>query len=343
MDTGEESFEDDNLGVQAFQVESDDDDLDLNMPPTTGNQYLRRVRQEANTCPKVVVADVDRDLFRKKQTVHVREWIGAHQRAPQGFAPSLKWQNLQVANFAQQRQNFVRYKAKWKRLKVTKLPTVPHHNDIEAWCRLCFGRLKPPSKRGPVSSSASSMATVAGLQKKEAGAFSDCRVLETETKPVNMDLSATDLGANSVLSESESNMSGCESGNDSERGLGVAENISQGADKSFPVHEGILPLVSVMLAMDQTTVLKVLEYHLNWFEVTGFTERQGYWFYALLVCLDKPLLPDACALLRELARACSRLRASLESKDDPKLPALNLFICLIARYFDQSDLKDQVT
>ena len=30
-------------------------------------------RQEANTCPKVVVADVDRDLFRKKQTVHVRE------------------------------------------------------------------------------------------------------------------------------------------------------------------------------------------------------------------------------------------------------------------------------
>lgn len=40
---------------------------------------------------------------------------------------------------------------------------------------------------------------------------------------------------------------------------------------------------------------------------------QGYWFYALLVCLDKPLIPDACSLLRDLARACSRLRASLVS------------------------------
>jgi survival of motor neuron protein-interacting protein 1 len=40
---------------------------------------------------------------------------------------------------------------------------------------------------------------------------------------------------------------------------------------------------------------------------------QGYWFYALLVSLDKPLIPDACSLLRGLARACSRLRASLVS------------------------------
>ena len=34
-----------------------------------------------------------------------------------------------------------------------------------------------------------------------------------------------------------------------------------------------------MVAMDQPTVLKVLEYHLNWFEATGFTERQVPGFY----------------------------------------------------------------
>lgn len=44
MDTAEESFDDDNLGIQAFHVESDEDDLDLDIPPTTGNEYLRRVR-----------------------------------------------------------------------------------------------------------------------------------------------------------------------------------------------------------------------------------------------------------------------------------------------------------
>ena len=44
VDTADESFDDDNLGVPALHVESDDDDLNLDLPPTTGNQYLRRVR-----------------------------------------------------------------------------------------------------------------------------------------------------------------------------------------------------------------------------------------------------------------------------------------------------------
>uniref|UniRef100_A0A8C4NHH2 Gem (nuclear organelle) associated protein 2 n=1 Tax=Eptatretus burgeri TaxID=7764 RepID=A0A8C4NHH2_EPTBU len=37
----------------------------------------------------------------------------------------------------------------------------------------------------------------------------------------------------------------------------------------------------------------------------------GCWLFALLTCLEKPLLPEAHALLRQLARACAALRASL--------------------------------
>ena len=40
---------------------------------------------------------------------------------------------------------------------------------------------------------------------------------------------------------------------------------------------------------------------------------QGRWLYALLVCLEKPLAPEACSLLRTLARNCANLRASLVS------------------------------
>jgi len=40
---------------------------------------------------------------------------------------------------------------------------------------------------------------------------------------------------------------------------------------------------------------------------------QGRWFYALLACLEKPLHPEACALIRNLARHCASLRASLVS------------------------------
>ncbi|XP_060604801.1 gem-associated protein 2-like [Ruditapes philippinarum] len=173
----------------------------------------------------------------------------------------------------------------------------PHANDVEAWCRLCFGRLRPPARLGQDPSKIKS----------------DLNTSENETD-IKMD------------SDRE-----------------TTDTDRPESSTTFPSHEGILPLVSVMVAMDQPTVLKVLEYHLNWFEATGFTERQGYWFYALLVSLDKPLIPDACSLLRGLARACSRLRASLESIDDPRLTPLNLFICLISRYFDQSDLMDRVT
>ncbi|XP_013792825.1 gem-associated protein 2-like [Limulus polyphemus] len=88
-------------------------------------------------------------------------------------------------------------------------------------------------------------------------------------------------------------------------------------------------------------IQQIINYHINWLEVTGFTAQQGRWFYALLSCLEKPLTPEACSSLRSLARACANLRASLETKEDPRLIPLNLLICLVARYFDQGDLADK--
>ena len=38
---------------------------------------------------------------------------------------------------------------------------------------------------------------------------------------------------------------------------------------------------------------------------------QGQWFYALLINLQKPLTPESCSWLRQLARICSIIRATL--------------------------------
>lgn len=38
---------------------------------------------------------------------------------------------------------------------------------------------------------------------------------------------------------------------------------------------------------------------------------QGRWLYALLACLEKPLIPEAHSLIRQLARRCSAVRANL--------------------------------
>lgn len=62
--------------------------------------------------------------------------------------------------------------------------------------------------------------------------------------------------------------------------------------------------------------------------------------YALLVKLEKPLKPEMGSLIRNLARICSTIRSKLASPDDALLSQLNLFICLVGRYFDQTDLAD---
>ncbi|XP_072313569.1 gem-associated protein 2 [Eucyclogobius newberryi] len=103
---------------------------------------------------------------------------------------------------------------------------------------------------------------------------------------------------------------------------------------------GFPPFLSIVSRLNQSTVLLVLEILINWFEEKEFIPHLGRWLYALLACLEKPLIPEAHSSIRQLARRCAQLRSALESEDDENLPALNLLICLVARYFEQSDLAD---
>ncbi|XP_071526696.1 gem-associated protein 2 isoform X2 [Panulirus ornatus] len=84
----------------------------------------------------------------------------------------------------------------------------------------------------------------------------------------------------------------------------------------------------------------LLEWHAQWLEVLGFSEAQGRWFYALLACLEKPLTPESCSQIRDIASMCVQIRSSLTSSDHPHLPHLNVIICIVARYFNQEDLAD---
>lgn len=104
---------------------------------------------------------------------------------------------------------------------------------------------------------------------------------------------------------------------------------------------GFPPFLSIISRLNQSTVLMVLEILIGWFEERQFVPQLGRWLYALLACLEKPLLPEAHSSIRQLARRCAQLRSTLDSQEDDKLPALNLLICLVARYFEQNDLADQ--
>ncbi|GFN84524.1 gem-associated protein 2 [Plakobranchus ocellatus] len=270
MDFDDSGSSSDGPNDRAFHIDEDcRANLDPSIPPTSGNEYLMRVRREAQDCPKVVVANLDTSAFLAHQTVKVTE-PGGLLPVPATFKAPMAWQRLQVAEFAAMRQKLVRLKALIKQKKIrVQTPNLPQAKDAENWCRLCFGRIK-------------------------------LKPLEPNT----------------------------------EEAIPIPDNLDNG------MQEGTPPLLHIVAHMNQHQVTKVLEYHVNWLEATGFTRKQGRWFYALLANLQKPLTPEDCSWLRRLARLCSNIRASLESPEDPQLNELNLLICLVSRYFDQRDLAD---
>ncbi|XP_071810576.1 gem-associated protein 2-like [Asterias amurensis] len=258
--------------------ESEENHVDTSRPPTSAHEYLRRVRMEAQSCPSTVVADVDRDVFKGKQTIMFSNSTG-FSPAPSGYAPSLQWQRNQAASFSELRQKLGRHRAKVATQPRSSRPTLPKLSEEKTWCILCFGEefwRRLVTQRGVKSSS------------------------------------------DSLDSNGDGRLSGEGTGQPS----------------------GIPPLLSIVSAMEQPTVYQLLEYHIEWLNCLGFSISQGCWLFALLACLEKPLLPDAASMLRTLARHCSALRASLESAEDQRLAPLNVLICLVARYFDQSDLAD---
>jgi len=101
------------------------------------------------------------------------------------------------------------------------------------------------------------------------------------------------------------------------------------------------PLLSIILYMAQHNVIRLILYHIDWLERHPvFSHEQGEWLYALLLCLEKPLDPDTCSLLRRLSRICSTLRSKLSDPHDEFLNPLNLLITIISDYFDQKDMSD---
>ena len=98
--------------------------------------------------------------------------------------------------------------------------------------------------------------------------------------------------------------------------------------------------VTALKFIIQYKVETLLEYNAHWLEESGFSQLRGQWIYALLAKLEKPLKPEMCSLIRSIARTCCTLRSRLPTADDPFLPQLNLFIALVGRYFDQTDLAD---
>lgn len=96
------------------------------------------------------------------------------------------------------------------------------------------------------------------------------------------------------------------------------------------------PTMSVVMTLDIVSVRQLLEYHIRWAKkAKEVDEVHTQWLYALLSRLDKPIDADMASALRSLLRRLAEDRSRLESQQDQALPALNILITIIAKYFGQ--------
>ncbi|KAF0297978.1 Gem-associated protein 2 [Amphibalanus amphitrite] len=87
------------------------------------------------------------------------------------------------------------------------------------------------------------------------------------------------------------------------------------------------PSLLTIAACLQSQLLALLEHLLHWSRLQGLGDGRAAWLFAVMAALEKPLPADTCAWLRE-------------AKDDTRLAAACLLICLVGRYFGQVDLAD---
>ncbi|XP_036112929.1 gem-associated protein 2 isoform X4 [Molossus molossus] len=111
--------------------------FDPSIPPRTPQEYLRRVQIEAAQCPDVVVAQIDPKKLKRKQSVNIS--LSGCQPAPEGYSPTLQWQQQQVAQFSTVRQSVNRHRSHWKSQQLDSNVTMPTSEDEEGWKKFCLG------------------------------------------------------------------------------------------------------------------------------------------------------------------------------------------------------------
>ncbi|XP_065404818.1 gem-associated protein 2 isoform X6 [Macaca fascicularis] len=253
--------------------------FDPSVPPRTPQEYLRRVQIEAAQCPDVVVAQIDPKKLKRKQSVNIS--LSGCQPAPEGYSPTLQWQQQQVAQFSTVRQNVNKHRSHWKSQQLDSNVTM-----------IGFPPLLSIVSR-------MNQATVTSVLEYLSNWFG-----ERDFTP--------------------------------ELVLGMLRQDPGGGGCSEPRSHHCTPAWATRAKLRLKKKKKVI--HTN---RKNKNILKGRWLYALLACLEKPLLPEAHSLIRQLARRCSEVRLLVDSKDDERVPALNLLICLVSRYFDQRDLADE--
>jgi survival of motor neuron protein-interacting protein 1 len=273
------------MGPRAFAV-----DYEIGPeagPPMDGLDYLRRVRWEANRCPKVVKSGIDPRKFDTKQT-QFAELPPEFAACPVSLAPSLAWETHFLASFEQLRQQLHKRLSR-KPSSEQEAPKLPPLRNAKEWKVLCLGADQPSTPT-------------------------------TYTAPTTTTSSSPSIST--IASEATPMI--------------TSPSTSTSPSSSTSPSTSVQPILSILQHLDTVSINKLLEYHTSWAKKgPTTTEAAMQWLFALLACLDKPLDADMASSLRGLLRRLALERSQITNREDQRLPALNILITIIAKYFGQ--------
>jgi len=126
---------------------------------------------------------------------------------------------------------------------------------------------------------------------------------------------------------------------------GSVDSFREKKQNLFECHTGTPPLLTIVASLTAAKAVDLFEFHVGWFAENGYRPERMHWLYALMLLIEKPLTPDACSALRELAREFSKIRQTVTVDDkgdcnDAIIRSYYLFLCLIVDYFGQRDLAE---
>lgn len=96
------------------------------------------------------------------------------------------------------------------------------------------------------------------------------------------------------------------------------------------------PTTHLLQGLDHLATLRMLRYCVDRLETSSdICTLQAQWLFALLARLELPVDPDTGALLQQLQRRLTQLRAGVSGRHDPRLPPINVLLVVVGARFGQ--------
>ncbi|KAJ3214337.1 gem (nuclear organelle) associated protein 2 [Dinochytrium kinnereticum] len=326
--------DDDGLRRKGLPVDDymESEDPLPNGPPSSGLEYLRMVRKEADSCPDFVSAPPPPLVKAKPMPSSVLDFrahyfgIMAAERPPpipEYLRASPDWIQGFLVEFSDLRKIFASKVMDVKKGRNDSLnwsKVLPKANDRGKWKKLCYG------------------------VQLDKGALTQ-RPESAEPDYVMGD-EAGDINEGEDEDESEEE--------EEEGELKEEQVLKHSTDRGgWYDEEEPMPLLNITASIDHGTAVNVLKYHIQWLRRDDIDTLQTQWIFSLLLRLDTPLFPQDVSILRDLCRKCQKIRVAMlakgtipsepfDSKNHPEVIGLRMIVTIITGYFGQKDLSDDV-